>query len=428
MPDQDPRDPWFVSPVTLSRRTAVGVGAGVGLVGIVAIVLLVVLAGDRDAARLHIEGVGEVEGPLLVYMERGRDRESNDHQWHIAVHDLGTGKEWVAMELESGEDISWRATNQVVIGPYWVVVAGKSLLRITATEMTRVSLDGGTEHVVAGLSKWPYSHPRASPDGTMVYFLDHTYAIVVLDLQSGDDVLRVEPGDPRIEALGRQWPLAGVFPLWGPDGAGILLWSLWTGDRPLVPWVVLTLDGDLRGLPEGATVSEDLHYAIRGQPLAADEPRNPAPHPWYLSPWGNSRMMGFSDSFEVVELRSGRVLRTVSAEEGHSLWYVWSSPGRIYYVVSPQGSDEISPDIRALDIATGETLLVSGEQMFEESDSAFSAELRLAVWDAWHVECLEVTASARAICEPLREAVVEVLSPPTRRTGTTASCGESSWT
>lgn len=414
MPDQDPRDRWFVGPLALTRRTAVGVAAGLGSVGIVVVVLLAVVASDGHDARLHIEGVGEVEGPLLVYVETGRDysvREFND-RWHIAVHDLGTGKEWVAMELESGEDTRWRATNQVVVGgPYWVVVAGKSLLQVSPAEIRRVSLDGRTESVVAELSKWPSSHPRASPDGTMVLFLDHTYAIVVLDLQSGDDVLRVEPDAPRVEALGRQWPLVGTFPLWGPDGEGILLWSHRLPDRPL-PSVVLTLDGDLHALPEGATVSEDLHYAIRGQPLTADEPRYPAPDPWYLYPWLNSRVMGFSGSFEVVELRSGRVLRTVSAGEGHSLWYVWSSPGRIYYVVSPRGSDEISPEIRALDVATGETSLVSGEQMFEESDSAFSPELRLAVWDARHVECFEVTASARATCEPLAEAAVEVLSPP----------------
>ena len=245
-------------------------------------------------------------------------------------------------------------------------------------------------------------------------FIDYTFALVVLDLQSGDDVLRVEPDDPRVEALGGQWPRWGVFPFWGADGAGVLLSSLPRPDLPLPSPVVLTLDGDLHALPEGAAVSHDLRYAIRGQPLAADELRRPLlPHPWYLYPWLNVRMRGFSGTFEVVDLRSGRVLRTVVAEEGHSLWYVWSSPGRIYYVVSPRGSDEISPEIRALDIATGETSLVSGEQMFEELDSAFSPKPHFFISNSRDVECAEVaSSSARAICEPLREAVEDVLSHP----------------
>jgi hypothetical protein len=123
-------------------------------------------------------------------------------------------------------------------------------------------------------------------------------------------------------------------------------------------------------------------------------------------------MRGFSGSFEVVELRSGRVLRTVPAEEGHSLWYVWSSPGRIYYAVSPRWSDDVSPEIRALDIATGDTSLVSAEQVFEEADRAFRPRPRLLVRRSNEVVCVEVAASAFAICEPLREAVEEVLRRP----------------
>ena len=165
-PPEDPRDRWFVGPVTLSRRTAVGVGAGVGLVGIVAIVLLVVVAGDRNDSRLHIEAVGEVEGPLLVYVEHGRDYSDRKGQlagrkWHVGVHDLGTGKEWVAIELEGA---GWYAVNETAKGgPYWVVVAGKSFLRVSATEMRRVSLDGSTESVIAEYSQVPRYPPQGIP-------------------------------------------------------------------------------------------------------------------------------------------------------------------------------------------------------------------------------------------------------------------------
>ena len=370
--------------------------------------------GEDEGVSLHIEGVGEVEGPLLVYVERGFESGKPGQLFHIAVHDLGTGKGWVAMELDS--DHSWLVRNGTAGDVPWILVAGDGLLVVGGTELegeldiTRVSLDGRVETVLAEYPPPIWSPPKPSPDGKTVVFADHVFAIVVLDIQSGDEVLRVERDDPRVEAPGVRWPSGGTIQ-WSPDGAGFLLSTPLSHDVPVPSPAILMLDGGLHVLPEGAAVSDDLRYVIRGQALVRDELRLPVQDPWYLHPWTNLQMRGFSGSFEVVELSSGRVLRTVIAEGGHSLWYVGSSPRHIYYVVSPQGSDEIVLEIHALDITTGETDLVSGQQMFERRDSGLSPKPRLA-FKYSRGECFEVTAAARAVCEPLLEAVEEVLNHP----------------
>ena len=308
---------------------AAGVVAGGAVVIMVALALLVPAGGDQKP--LYVEGVGEVKGPVAVFVVTDFDAEepversqgSTNHanvRHYAAALDLETGKEWVITEIatEEGRDI----------GEYcdYMAVAGDRLLIWTDSAIHVVTLDGRRQPV-------PFRPDAAiadlivSPDASKVALAldapraDGVDSVVVLDLRSGGEVLRVAADDPRIAAQNpRTQALAGLqLQRWGTDGTS--LWGRFhlSGSRSL--HVVLALDGDLHVLSEEIgeriTFSSDLRHAITGRQAR----------------WG-------SDSLTVTELSTDRVVLRLEAGEGDVLWHV-AGPFADRYIYARVALDDL---------------------------------------------------------------------------------------
>lgn len=292
------------------------------------------------AESLYIEGVGEVEGPVAVYrkfeqpQERGGPREGR-----VFAIDLATGRSWDIYAYTVVEPILALPT-----GNHLVVWSPESL------SIYMVSLDGESEVLLH--SGGAYG-PSVSFDGSKIAFAvdgspsGEPDSIIVLDVQSGDEILRIEADDPRLDAVdSEKWSLDVLR--WSVDGAALLSMASF-GRGSGAGDFVLTLDGEVRDTPSGL-LSLDLRYGAIAPGLSAG-----------------------ARSLTVVEVATGRVLFTLTPERGNRIieWY-WGTPAscRAIYATSPAGAANERPVRstvwRIVDLDTGGTTIVSPEEILRD--------------------------------------------------------------
>ena len=280
-------------------------------------------AAAPTAEPLYIDGVGEVEGPVAVYrrwkFEQSQEPEdAPEGLFTVFAIDLATGLSW---------DI-YEATDIVLARP-----AGDRLIvwSIESLAIHSVSLDGTSEvllHSGGALA------PHVSLDDSKIAFAvdgspsGEPDSVIVLDVQSGDEVLRIEAGDPRIDVHESEWSLEVAR--WSVDGAALLAGSY-----------VLTLDGEVHDA--SGRLSFDLRYGA-------------------VAP----RLDSGARSLTVVDIATGQDLFTLTPEQGNRIleWY-WGMPasGKAMYATVPAGAVNERPARRAVwrivDLDTGATSIVS---------------------------------------------------------------------
>ncbi|MXW26724.1 MAG: hypothetical protein F4Z77_10605 [Dehalococcoidia bacterium] len=255
--------------------------------------------------------------------------------------DLATGRSWdiyAAAELIS----AWPAGDRLVV---W-----------SADSLTihSVSLDGESEALLQSSGALA---PHVSPDGSKIAFpvdgspSGEPDSIIVLDVQSGDEFLRIKADDPRIDAREADWSLEVTR--WSIDGTALLVWGAGAGT------LVITLDGEVRTTPTGR-LSLDLRYA-------ADAPR--------LVSTG-------ARSLTVFETATEREILTLTPEEGRVIFgWDWGLPasGKAIYGTVPRGAVNERPARQAVwrivDLDTGGTTTVSlDEQLRADWDWLWSLQ------------------------------------------------------
>ena len=261
-------------------------------------------------------------GPLLVFSERvggERTRDSgNISTRRVFVYDLATARYWTAFDYRNVY------TDHSTVQP-----AGTHLIVWTIGQVARLSLAGQIDAVL-------FEDPeiraiQVSPDGMHVAILyGWPGTLLVLDAATGAERLRVASDDPALGPLQNGGPSEYLsLGTWHPDGTALSIASSGAG---LDPPAILGLDGSIRPLPEGWDwLSPDLRYAVRGEPIG-----------FYT--WGR---------WEVVDVATGEILWTITADEGIQFASRdhWSAESRYLAFKVPAVHGNTT---QILDTATGE--------------------------------------------------------------------------
>ena len=241
----------------------------------------------------------DAEGPVAVWAERLFQAEqagqplSLSNQTYFAI-DMETGKKWKILDV--GEE--WPRVHAA--GDRLVFWDGDSL------DIHSVSLSGESEVL---FQSGGALLPLVSLDGSKIAFaIDGTPSgeadsIVVLDVRSGDELVRISADDPRIDPppSADDWSLE--VSRWLMSGDALIVTGVGTGS------FVVALDGEVQAIPDrvfASRSSPDLRYGI--------------------APEGSERA-GYT-SLAVIEISTGRDLLTLVPEGSRRIlgWY-WGAPG-----------------------------------------------------------------------------------------------------
>ncbi|MDE2933723.1 MAG: helix-turn-helix transcriptional regulator [Chloroflexota bacterium] len=408
-----PRRRWLLAPFLLRPLVAGGVVVGVAVVIAVILILLALVRGDEEA--LYIEGVGEIEGPVAVIQVA----EIASSRFRLAALDLPTGKRWFLDE--PGQFV----TRGTLDGDPQIALARDGLIAWDDDTIQTVKLDGQVERVLFRAEK-PFSAPILSPASDLLAFTllpsgpQDIGAVVVIDLHSGEEVLRLPGDDPRIPPHGKL-----ELERWSTDGRALLVSAAWSSVLTAAH-LVLELDGSVNVFPEEvrSTVeiafSPDLRYLVRGTLLSPENYDSDA-----LSVLEVVRLTrgasveslsAWVESLTIVEVDTGRELAEVVADEGNILAHsVGPEDGRILYQMVPVGE-------LPLDNAEGAASAINEAMVSLVFDLAtgtatpmdqLEPSLRDAIWLASIREdrvdhlasvgrCLE-TVSAWIVCDSVQE-------------------------
>ncbi len=312
----------------------------------------------------------EMVGPLLVYEIKGEYRSVPDNGGglrqsatrQVVAYDESTGRSWSI--YNNG------ATSQVARGG---LVRLNAALTPNAFRLHYVSPDGQSaplddRHVSSG-------HFQVSPDGRKVAIRfyggglgpDGRYnpaRTVVLDIPSGDEILRVVHDDiPTVLGLSlshesHYWDvqLRGWGPLaWTSDSAGVRLWLVDGDGLDGVAYdILVALDGDVRLVPcdEGAVrgspcFSPDNRYLVRGY---ADQGTEYGARNWR--------------HIDIIDFESGQVLWSLETDdflqEAHWEWassdhFAWSSGSSLFHFELQRPDwDAERAEVSVIDVTTGD--------------------------------------------------------------------------
>lgn len=309
--------------------------------------------------RLRIEGT-EIEGPVAIYQTLDPvEQPEGGYEARVFAIDLATGRRWDIME-----------TRERVI----VLLAADRLVVWSAESLAihSLSLDGQSEVLLQSGHARP---PWVSFDGSkMAFAVDGTPSgdadsFIVLDVQSGDDVLLIEGDDPRIASSplesGERWSIEPVT--WGTDGT-----SLWArdGDANLI----ITLDGDVHVFPYqrgfASFFSPDLRYHIALEGSLSLE----------------------ATSLTVTEIATGQVVVTLTPEEGDRLMHgAGPVSGKYVFTSFPRGAQRGDAAHRlrvtvghVIDLETGErTLLSDDKELPGDALWIWARQGRVAIGGYW---------------------------------------------
>ena len=402
-----PRRRWLLAPFLLRPLVAVGVVAGVAVVIVIILVLLGLVRGEQEP--LYLEGVGDIEGPVAVFLvedivdmserekaeladELGVRRDELGHErryrYRAAALDLGTGERWFLSGISDQ-----------------LALAGTQLVAWTEDHIHLVALDGEVETVLFQPDRrWTFSAPIVSPDGSMLAFTlsppiprNEADSIIVLDILSGSEVLRVSEEDIRLEFIGDL-----ALRRWSTDGEALLVAHELRDDALQI---ILTLEGDHYVFPDEPRTSDfspDLRHAIHGRLVRRAVPTDQG---------GDGDVVTIIEALTVIEISTGRILATVTAEEGHELSHQGGPlSGHYFYDIRPYYSFEGSVSQRnILELATGKVMVLA-------PDSGLAQEALLEYWRARDVDvlanwgCCYESASALDACDATVEAFREVRS------------------
>ncbi len=325
--DAPRRRRWLLAPFLLRPLVTAGVVAGVVVVVVSTLVLLALVRGEQET--LHIEGVGEIEGPVAVV--RVGELVDTGSRYRLAALDLSTGKRWF---LDGAVQFVLRAPPD---GVTQVLLARDRLVAWDYDTIQTVKLDGEVERVLFKAGKPLFSAPIVSPAGDLLAFTllppgpRETGAVVVINLHSGEEVLRVLGDDPRIPPHGKL-----ELERWSTDGGALLVSATWTAAH-----LVLELDGSVYVFPEEVrhtsefAFSPDLRYVVRGRVLSPENYDRDV-----LSVLEDVRVpeKAWVESLAIVEVDTGRELAVVMADEGNVLVHVVGPvDGRMVYATVPVG-------------------------------------------------------------------------------------------
>ncbi len=315
--DAPGRRRWLLAPFLLRPLVTAGVVAGVVVMAVVILVLLALVRGEQET--LHIEGVGEIEGPVAVIQVRELVDTGSRHR--VVALDLPTQDRWF------------------LDGVIQVVLARDRLVAWDDDTIQTVKLDGEIERVLFRADE-PLSAPVVSPAGDLVAFTllppgPGEGAVVVIDLHSGEEVLRVAGDDPRIPPHGKL-----ELERWSTDGGALLVSATWSSVLTAAH-LVLELDGNVYVFPKEVrpmsefAFSPDLRYLVRGGLLS---PGNYDSEVLSVLEVVRLRGKAWVESLAIVEVDTGRELALVMADDGNVLVHaVGPVDGRMVYATAPVG-------------------------------------------------------------------------------------------
>ena len=253
-------------------------------------------------------------GPLAVFTAESGTVWTDAGGWGLSkdvyVLDTATGKYWRAFTYQRG----W---------PSGVLTAGDDLIAWSGTHVRRVGLHGRAVALYEGAG---IREVVVSPDGAKAVVMAEDGALTVLDVATGEALLRVAD-QTELAALPPE-TVARTFALGGwstaSDRIGVIA-TLETGHRRTA---IYTLDGGFRALPPNAgNLSPDFRHAVRP---------HGAPHPRYgeLTDRGDLIAAWFWSGFDVIDVESGRVAHSVTASDdtfilphGPTVRPQWQWPG-----------------------------------------------------------------------------------------------------
>ena len=285
---------------------------------------------------------GEMVGPLLLY-EVYRLHPTTPR---LAIaYDVGTGKSWTAHRRE------W---------PYYCSppqAADGGFVTCSGRDLLYIAVDGDTKTLVP---RALYPTFGVAPDGTKVA-VELNSDVLVLEIPSGDEILRVERDDIYEAFLPtEQERFSGYVYLapWGESGWSVDGTALVTGigdGYGEVPGAILTLEGEVIPLPlgleaDGSNLSPDARYIARGRTEGSEEY---ADRNWR--------------SFDIIDFETERVLWSLETEKSlqdyHWEWasadqFAWSSgawPNVFRFDLQRLEREAERADVSVLDVNTGET-------------------------------------------------------------------------
>ena len=262
-------------------------------------------------------------GPYVVFREWIEGDRSS-----VFVYDVGLGKYWIAVDR-----IPLRE----------VLIADTDLIVWTGNQILRVGLHGYTKRVL--FVGEDIQELRLSPDmSKLAISYGRPLNLVVVEIGSADQLLKVEADDPRLMALrqvgwgsddnpGRQLRLGE----WSAGGDALSLragrqfdwYEYYPGLIEQHQQAILSLDGEQSVLPTGWLLSAGLSYALNpGELLTARRF------------WENDTYLW--REFDVVDMENGELLWTINVEQGQgiiptdpSVWGRWSDVSPVIW-----GSEE----------------------------------------------------------------------------------------
>ena len=271
-----------------------------------------------------------VAGPLVVLSEALAAPEETNGLWveprRVYVYDVGQDRYWAAFDYRHSLTDYHYSRSGRFDGSYLAAVqmAGTSLIVRSEDQVRRVSLNGDVEAIL-------FEHEgieaiKVSPDGTKVAIILYGYILLVIDTHTGEEILRSYP-DQEGFSIGH----------WSKEGDMI---SINNNSYPSRS-TILTLDGDIRTLPEDWIISPDLKSALRyGMKIGIKD------HVWVY------------ENFDIIDIESGEIMLTYSEEEGvRQSWKylpVWMGESRYVSFSLPSAGDTW-----LLDATTGEMLLLT---------------------------------------------------------------------
>lgn len=356
--DAPRRRRWALAPFLLKPLVAMGVVAGLAAVVAVVLILLALVRDEQKA--LYIEGVGGLDGPVAI-VQVGELTDTGG-RYRLAALNLPTGKRWF---LDGSVQFVLRPTSG---GDPQIALARDRLIAWDDDTIQTVKLDGQVEKMLFQTDE-PFSAPIVSPGGDLIAFTLFPWGprdigtVVVIDLHTGEEVLRVPGDDPRIPPHGKL-----ELQRWSTDGGALLVSAIWSSVLTAAH-VVLELDGSVHVFPEEVrstaeiAFSPDLRYLVRGRLLSPENYRRDV-----LSVLEQIRVPGkaWLESLTIVEVDTGLELAVVMADEGNVLAHIVGPvDGRIVYQTLPVSElplDDVERAARAgneamvahvFDLATG---------------------------------------------------------------------------
>lgn len=160
----------------------------------------------------------------------------------MILYDIGLDRYWVASEYR--DDRSRANRDRPAVQP-----AGTTLMVWSEGRVSRLALDGTVEAVL--VEDPAIRDVLVSPDATKVAGLTGRGELLVLDVATGEEELRVK--HPELNATSQT---RLELEAWNADGNAVGVRNGWE-------IVVVALDGTIRTLPPYSEISPDLRYALR---------------------------------------------------------------------------------------------------------------------------------------------------------------------